>query len=146
MPTLRPVFLTDRRLADAPRVFRPDFAAVFFVVVFFDALRVLAVFALGFADLFAGLFFFGDAAFTFRVFLAFRFLAAPIAAPDRPPMTVPTTGTPGAVVTRPCQLPPGGGRGNNMRTWSMHLIRFPQRATAVGASRSFDMLQAAEKR
>jgi hypothetical protein len=68
---------------------------------------VLAVFAFGFADLFGGLFFFGDAAFTFRVFLAFRFLAAPIAAPDRPPMTVPTTGTPKAVpATAPATAPP----------------------------------------
>jgi hypothetical protein len=99
--------LADRRLADAPRVFRPDFAAVFFVAVFFDALRVLAVFAFGFVDLFAGLFFFGDAAFTFRVVLAFRLLAAPIAAPDRPPITVPTTGTPKAVpATAPATAPP----------------------------------------
>jgi hypothetical protein len=68
---------------------------------------VLAVFAFGFVDLFAGLFFFGDAAFTFRVVLAFRFRAAPIAAPDRPPMTVPTTGTPKAVpATAPATAPP----------------------------------------
>src|SRR5262245_48840032 len=99
----RPVFLADRRLADAPRVFGTDFAAVFFVAVFFEALRALAVFALGFA----GLFFFGDAAFTFRVVLAFRFLAAPIAAPDKPPITVPTTGTPKAEpATAPATAPP----------------------------------------
>jgi hypothetical protein len=97
--------LADRRLADAPRVIRPDFAAVFFVAVFFDALRVLAVFAFGFVDLFAD--FFGDAAFTFRVVLAFRFLAAPIAAPDKPPITVPTTGTPKAEpATAPATAPP----------------------------------------
>jgi hypothetical protein len=72
-----------------------------------DAWRALAVFAFGFVDLFAGLFFFGDAAFTFRVVLSFRFRAAPIAAPDRPPMTVPTTGTPKAVpATAPATAPP----------------------------------------
>jgi len=99
--------LADLRLADAPCVFGPDFAAVFFVAVFLEALRALAVFALGFADLFAGLFFFGDAAFAFGVVLAFRFLAAPIAAPDRPPMTVPTTGTPKAEpATAPATAPP----------------------------------------
>ena len=97
--------MADRRLADAPRVIRPDFAAVFFVAVFFDALRVLAVFAFGFVDLFAD--FFGDAAFTFRVVLAFRFLAAPMAAPDKPPITVPTTGTPKAEpATAPATAPP----------------------------------------
>jgi hypothetical protein len=72
-----------------------------------ETLRALAVFALGFADLFAGLFFFGNGAFAFRVVLAFRFLAAPIAAPDRPPTTVPTTGTPKAVpATAPATAPP----------------------------------------
>jgi hypothetical protein len=56
-------------------------------------LRALAVFALGVVDCFFAfeLFFFGDAdaAFAFRVV---RFLAAPIAAPERAPITVPTTG------------------------------------------------------
>jgi len=83
--------------------------AVFLAAGFLEALRALAVFALGFVDCFflVEAFFFGDAAFAFRVVLEVRFLAAPIAAPERAPITVPTTGTPSAVpATAPAAAPP----------------------------------------
>jgi hypothetical protein len=84
------------------RAFRIGLLAIVFLV----ALRVLAGFVFGFVDRFlvVELLFFGDAAFAFRVV---RFLAAPIAAPERPPITVPTTGTPNAVpTTAPAAAPP----------------------------------------
>ena len=86
----RPAFFAGRRVAEVRRALRVGFA----VAVFLEALRALAVFALGFVDCFffvVELFFFGDAAFAFRVV---RLLAAPIAGPERAPITVPTTGTP----------------------------------------------------
>ncbi len=98
----RPAFFAGRRVAEVRRALRVGFA----VAVFLEALRALAVFALGFVDCFfvVELFFFGDAAFAFRVV---RLLAAPIAAPERAPITVPTTGTPSAVpATAPAAAPP----------------------------------------
>jgi hypothetical protein len=108
---LRPGFLAAPRGFDARAAFRAGFLAaafaVFFLAVgFFEALRALAVFALGFVDCFflVELFFFCNAAFAFRVG---RFLAAPIAAPESAPITVPSTGTPSALpATPPATAPP----------------------------------------
>jgi hypothetical protein len=92
--------------------FRAGLLAAAFAVLaagLLEALRALAVFALGFVDCFflVELFFFGDAAFAFRVALEVRFLAAPNAAPESAPITVPTTGTPNAVpATAPATAPP----------------------------------------
>ena len=70
---LRPGFLAAPRGFDARAAFRAGFLAAAFAVFlaagFLEALRALAVFALGFVDcfFFVELFFFGDAAFAFRV-------------------------------------------------------------------------------
>jgi hypothetical protein len=82
-----------RRTDEVPGAFRIDFLGAVFLL----ALRTLAV--LAFVDRFLVVaFFFGDAAADF-VLRVVPFLAAPIAAPERPPITVPTTGTPNAVPT-----------------------------------------------
>ena len=70
---LRPGFLAAPRGFVARAAFRAGFLAAAFAVFlaagFLEALRALAVFALGFVDcfFFVELFFFGDAAFAFRV-------------------------------------------------------------------------------
>jgi hypothetical protein len=81
------------------------------VVGFFAALVVfrLVVFVVGFFT--AAAFFFVafdlDAGFAFRLTPVDRFLAAPITAPESPPITVPTTGRPKAVpATAPATAPP----------------------------------------
>ncbi len=92
-----------RRAAEVLPAFRIGLLAIVFLV----ALRVLAGFVFGFVDRFLVVaFFFGDAAADFALPVV-RFLAAPIAAPERPPITVPTTGTPSAVpTTAPAAAPP----------------------------------------
>jgi hypothetical protein len=109
----RPGFLVVLRGFVARPAFRAGFLApafaVFLATGFLEALRTLALFALGFVDCFflVELFFFADAALAFRVALEVRFLAAPIAAPESAPITVPTTGTPNAVpATAPATAPP----------------------------------------
>jgi hypothetical protein len=99
---LRPTLVAVRRAA-VLRVFRVGLLAIVFLV----ALRVLAGFVFGFVDRFLVVaFFFGDAAADFALPVV-RFLAASIAAPERPPITVPTTGTPNAVpTTAPAAAPP----------------------------------------
>ena len=107
---LRPGFLAAPRGFVARAAFRAGFLAAAFAVFlaagFLEALLALAVFALGFVDcfFFVELFFFGNAAFAFRVGC---FLAALIAAPESAPITVPTTGMPNAVpATAPATAPP----------------------------------------
>jgi hypothetical protein len=97
---LRLALVAVRRAAEAPRAFRIGFLAAVFLV----ALRELVDAAFVDRFLVVELFFFGDAAFAFRVV---RFLAAPIAAPESAPITVPTTGVPSAVpATAPTAAPP----------------------------------------
>jgi hypothetical protein len=100
---LRPALAAVLRAAEVPRAFRIGFLAIVPLV----ALRVLAGFVFGFVDRFLVVaFFFGDAAADFALPVV-RFLAASIAAPERPPITVPTTGTPNAVpTTAPAAAPP----------------------------------------
>jgi hypothetical protein len=100
---LRPVLAAVLRAAEVPRAFRIGFLAIVLLV----ALRELAGFAFVFVDRFLVVaFFFGDAAADF-VLRVVRFLAAPIAAPERPPITVPTTGAPSAdPATAPTTAPP----------------------------------------
>jgi hypothetical protein len=105
---LRPGFLAAPRGFVARAAFRAGFLAAAFAVFlaagFLEALRALAVFALGFVDCFFFVELFGNAAFAFRVG---RFLAALIAAPESAPITVPTTGMPNAVpATAPATAPP----------------------------------------
>jgi hypothetical protein len=91
-----------RRAVEVAWAFRLGFLAAVLVT-----LRAVAVFVFGFVDRFLVVaFFFGDAAADFALPVV-RFLAAPIAAPERPPITVPTTGTPSAVpTTAPAVAPP----------------------------------------
>jgi hypothetical protein len=73
-----------RRAAVVLRAFRIGLLAI----VFLGALRVLAGFVFGFVDRFLVVaFFFGDAAADFALPVV-RFLAASIAAPERPPITM----------------------------------------------------------
>src|SRR6476659_538404 len=101
---LRPGFLAAPRGFVARAAFRAGFLAAAFAVFlaagFLEALRALAVDCFFFVELF----FFGNAAFAFRVG---RFLAALTAAPESAPITVPTTGMPNAVpATAPATAPP----------------------------------------
>jgi hypothetical protein len=83
-----------RRAVEVAWAFRFGFLAAVLV-----ALRALAGFVVVLVDRFLVVaFFFGDAAADFALPVV-RFLAASIAAPERPPITVPTTGTPNAVPT-----------------------------------------------
>jgi hypothetical protein len=96
---LRPALAAVLRAAEVPRAFR-------MAIVPLVALRELAGFGFVVVDRFLVVaFFFGDAAADF--FWVVRFLAAPIAAPERPPITVPTTGAPSAdPATAPATAPP----------------------------------------
>ena len=81
---LRPALAAVLRAAEVPRAFRIGFLAIVPLV----ALRVLAGFVFGFVDRFLVVaFFFGDAAADFALPVV-RFLAASIAAPERPPITM----------------------------------------------------------